>query len=688
MIKRISLRRVFTLLVLCMSVLLYAQIPAGYYDAAEGKSAAELKTALHNIIKHANTLAYGSGAGHTWEGFNKTDRRPDGTVWDMYSNNRVNFNGNSPASGMNIEHSFAKSWWGGAQLQSYKDLHHLNPSDSKVNSAKSNYPMAVVNGSKSQVHGIIKVGTTKCRPGGEIQAWEPADEYKGDFARVYMYMVTAYEDFSDRWTGTSALNQLDNNTYPVFEQWTVDLLLEWNRIDPVSEKEINRNNAVYEIQGNRNPYIDYPDMAEYVWGNKKNLPFSPSGDVDYPYIKTPYNGSTVDFGTIPFDTDSRQTVDISAINLTGNITLSLTNNTENSFSIPVSVLTPEQAESGYSLEILWHPVNVGEYSAELIIDGGGLSAPVKVKLTGTSNSDFMALEATDVTSSSFVANWSRCPGVTGYLLNVYTMEYNGEEPVTILHETFDESKLNGWSSTGGVMTTEETNAGAVRIGTSSDGEITSPEIDLSRESVVKVRAKYYGSDDDAVLTLKVDGEKKAEWDNLSAAYSDYTVTVSGTPNSKISLFAASKRRVYVDEVEIVSVGAKAEKVPVQDYPKEVGLVTSYKVKNITPFATQYYYTVSSVGGQAQTTNEIVVSSGTDGMESMDADRPVVGTSNGMIYIKNIRQGTNVTLYDMMGRIRFHKVNCVGDETITNEVQGVSILRLEQDKNVDTYKIIN
>ena len=76
------------------------------------------------------------------------------------------------------------------------------------------------------------------------------------------------------------------------------------------------------------------------------------------------------------------------------------------------------------------------------------------------------------------------------------------------------------------------------------------------------------------------------------------------------------------------------------------------------------------------------------MESMDADRPVVGTSNGMIYIKNIRQVTNVTLYDMMGRICFHKVNCVGDETITNEVQGVSILRLEQDKNVDTYKIIN
>ena len=143
------------------------------------------------------------------------------------------------------------------------------------------------------------------------------------------------------------------------------------------------------------------------------------------------------------------------------------------------------------------------------------------------------------------------------------------------------------------------------------------------------------------------------------------MTVSGTPNSKISLFAASKRRVYVDEVEIVSVGAKAEKVPVQDYPKEVGLVTSYKVKNITPFATQYYYTVSSVGGQVQTTNEIAVSSGTDGMESMDADRPVVGTSNGMIYIKNIRQGTNVTLYDMMGRIFFHKVNCVCDETMTN-----------------------
>ena len=96
-----------------LTVSLLAQIPAGYYNSANGKKQAELKTALHLIIKTANVPSYGSGTNSSWAAFAKMDIRPeDGTVWDMYSNNHVAFNGNSAASGMNIEHSFAKSWWG------------------------------------------------------------------------------------------------------------------------------------------------------------------------------------------------------------------------------------------------------------------------------------------------------------------------------------------------------------------------------------------------------------------------------------------------------------------------------------------------------------------------------------------------------------------------------------------------
>ena len=94
--------------------------------------------------------------------------------------------------------------------------------------------MAIVDGKTTYDNGVIKVGKSSSRPGGEITAWEPSDQYKGDFARIYMYMVTCYENFSEKWTGNS-VNQLDNNTYPVFENWTIKMLLEWCEKDPVDD---------------------------------------------------------------------------------------------------------------------------------------------------------------------------------------------------------------------------------------------------------------------------------------------------------------------------------------------------------------------------------------------------------------------------------------------------------------------
>ena len=116
---------------------LTAQIPAGYYSSADGKSNKELKTSLHSIIKVGTRLGYGSGNGKTWSGFEKVDKRPNGYVWDMYSTNyTISFPGNGGVpSGMNIEHSVAKSWWGGSNNDAYKDLYHLNPSNTAANSS-------------------------------------------------------------------------------------------------------------------------------------------------------------------------------------------------------------------------------------------------------------------------------------------------------------------------------------------------------------------------------------------------------------------------------------------------------------------------------------------------------------------------------------------------------------------------
>ncbi len=259
----------------CASVAL-AQAPEGYYSAAAGKKKADLKAALHDIIRTASVLNYGSGSGATWSGFYQTDRTDDGYCIDRYSAEQRQFTSTTSApSGMNIEHSFAKSWWGGSKNQAYCDLFNLMPSDSKANSAKSNYPMGVVTSTTWQ-NGSIVIGNSNDT---NVKVWEPEDKWKGDFARTYMYMVTCYSDLT--WT-SNGLNQLDNNQWPTFNAWTQEMVLEWSRQDPVDDIERQRNEAVYEIQGNRNPFVDFPHLCEYVWGDSIAYAFYPDKSTTNP----------------------------------------------------------------------------------------------------------------------------------------------------------------------------------------------------------------------------------------------------------------------------------------------------------------------------------------------------------------------------------------------------------------------
>lgn len=245
-----------------------AQIPDGYYDALKGKNGAELKTAVHNIIKNAKVLDYGSGSGSTWWGFYSTDN-DNGYVIDRYSNNRKTFGKQGSAvSGMNIEHSFPKSWWGGSKNQAYQDLYNLMPSNSEANSSKSNYGMGVVT-KTSYENGCIKVGD-----GDQgFKVWQPSTEWQGDFSRGYMYMATAYQNLT--WTG-EGLKSLEKGDYPTLKPWAYKLYIKWCKADPVSQTEIDRNEAVYNIQGNRNPFVDFPNLMEYIWGDSIDYAFDPA----------------------------------------------------------------------------------------------------------------------------------------------------------------------------------------------------------------------------------------------------------------------------------------------------------------------------------------------------------------------------------------------------------------------------
>lgn len=252
-----------------------AQIPNGYYSSLKGKKGAELKTAIYNIIKDAKVLEYGSGKGHTWWGFWDTDRDERGYFIDRYSAEKEWVKSTSQGAvgaGMNIEHSFPKSWWGGAKSQAYKDLYNLMPCESRINSTKSNYPMGtVVNGDRG--NGWTKVG--KGNDGNWY--WEPANPWKGDFARGYMYMATTYQNYN--WSGDKAHQILQQGAYPTLQPWAYQLFIQWAKGDKPDSLEIKRNEDVYKIQGNRNPYVDFPNLMEYVWGDSINNAFDPETTV-------------------------------------------------------------------------------------------------------------------------------------------------------------------------------------------------------------------------------------------------------------------------------------------------------------------------------------------------------------------------------------------------------------------------
>lgn len=264
----------FILSVLTFS--LVAQIPHGYYTQAEGRSGAALKSTLCSLIGDPKVLSYRE----IWDAFEYTDAFTNDKVWDIYSHApgdagaysydfRQHRCGTSRKEGdcYNREHLLPRSWFRGtAALES--DLFHIYPTDGYVNNRRGNLPFGEVGIIYWESTNGSKVGQNTF--GGYTRTvFEPIDEYKGDVARSYFYVVTAYEDELYRWNS----DQTSRDRYPGFSKWSLELLLKWHREDPVSLKEVRRNEAVYKLQQNRNPYIDYPQLAEHVWGDADKEPF-------------------------------------------------------------------------------------------------------------------------------------------------------------------------------------------------------------------------------------------------------------------------------------------------------------------------------------------------------------------------------------------------------------------------------
>ncbi len=279
---------------LCLFSFACAQGPNGsgtYYQAADGQKGFGLKTALFNIIKNPEVVGYGD----LWQAYKETDVTANGHIWDMYSNityyvpggiyQGANIDKKGEGYSYNREHSFPKSWFH-EYSPMFSDIVHVIPTDGYVNTRRNNNPYGTTNGETfTTANGFSKLG--KCTWSGYTgTVFEPNDEYKGDLARIYFYMATCYEDSIMKWS--SDMLGGANKSQP-FADWAFGMLMQWSKDDPVSQKEIDRNNRCYVIQGNRNPFVDYPGLEEYVWGSKSDESFS--YDVGGEVI-TPVEGSS------------------------------------------------------------------------------------------------------------------------------------------------------------------------------------------------------------------------------------------------------------------------------------------------------------------------------------------------------------------------------------------------------------
>ncbi|MBO7067060.1 MAG: endonuclease [Bacteroidaceae bacterium] len=294
---------------LCSLCCVWADVPLQYYNSVNGKKKAELKKAFYNVISPHTRIGY-SGL---WAAYEKVDylentnEQGQHQVMDYYSDEVYYFKGNGSAvDGMNKEHVAPQSWWGGGtSIAVGNDLIQVIPSDSKANNAKGNYPLGVVKGTPSypsnpSLNSRMKTGRNA---NGEM-VFEPCDEYKGDFARIYFYVATCYSDVN--WENRNDVNvSFIKEDYPTLKSDILPILLQWSRQDPVCEWEKTRNERAYGIQGNRNPFIDFPYLAEYIWGDSVDYAFDlyttftgiPDGEEEQPVFEV--SPENVIFAAVP-----------------------------------------------------------------------------------------------------------------------------------------------------------------------------------------------------------------------------------------------------------------------------------------------------------------------------------------------------------------------------------------------------
>ncbi|WP_162089128.1 endonuclease [Chryseobacterium aquaeductus] len=275
--------------VLFITLFVNAQIPAGYYNGTAGLAGYALKTKLHDIISEKNVnwhygdlpsfynqtdldTYYDHGIANTTFLLDLYSENPLGTDAYEYISSQIVSGSSAEGLGYNREHIMPQSTFY-SNYPMYSDLFFVIPTDARINQLRSNYPYGISN---STIHYTF-TNTSKIGNNGTSgmtytgRVYEPINEFKGDIARSLLYFAVRYESklrtfkYDTTTNPVTDRNQLDGTEERAFDLPYIQMLKQWNILDPVSQKEIDRNNAVYTIQKNRNPFIDHPEWINLIW---------------------------------------------------------------------------------------------------------------------------------------------------------------------------------------------------------------------------------------------------------------------------------------------------------------------------------------------------------------------------------------------------------------------------------------
>ena len=594
------LRNISLLLMALIGMLATAAVPSGYYNNAQSKSDQALMSALHQIIK-----------GHTKRGYDqlKTDFKTTdcngNIIIDRYSDSQFTYDTdfcgtyNSVGDCYNREHSIPNSWWGGSSSDTaYTDLHHLIPTDGWVNSERGNLPFG--NCANGTPKGTGKRGTCTFS-GYNGTVFEVADEYKGDFARMYFYFAVRYMTRISSYTSGLGNVVFTSGNYKCLTTWAINQLLEWHRNDPVSTLETTRNDAVYGLQRNRNPFVDYPELVEYIWGNMQGNAWN-SGSTPTPTLTSPTNGSTVNVGTNTGNGVSK-TINVSGSNLTKALTVSVSGT---GFTVTPTSITAANANAGTTITVTYNGTATNA-TGTLTISSSEVSSTVHLTASYNSGSG----------PDEVIETWEGCT-VGGY----WTQEVQGAAFKWYFSNAGLYARDNDhWNGSLGCC-----------FGKNADSYIQMSEDVTGGASKLTFYAAKYGNDANPTMKIHYSTNGGSTWTEvatctLNGTWQQYSYNLNLTGNVRFKFVQTAGSRLNIDDIAITS---------------NAGTLAN---PQITAPADGSTVNVGTIAANETSVSKVITVKGTDLTKALNVSVSGTGFSvtPSTISAANANNGTNVTV---------------------------------------------